>query len=130
MPWSRALETAAALDAAIADLVPDAPEVEPAARLAETLAHECADRGAPEVSELAATIGRALAFITAGKVEPHHTQWLMASAMTTARQALEHLQRGETYAPVALAGARYELETLFPGPETLVQLTAPRKRQT
>jgi hypothetical protein len=130
MPWTPVRETAAALDAAIAALVPDAPEVTTAARLADQLAHECADLAAPEVSELAATIGRALALITQGKVEAHHAQWLMAAAMVAARQALDHLAAGESYAPVALAGARYELETLFPMPDKLVQITAPRKRQT
>jgi hypothetical protein len=124
MPWTRARESAAALDAAIAALDPDAVAADAmqsalatAAVLAGGLASECRDLAAPEVSELAACIERALRLIASGEVEPHHAQWQMAAAMVTVRQALEHIAAGETYAPVALAGARFELETLFPLPD-------------
>ena len=85
--------------------------------IAGGLANECRDIAAPEISELSATIERALRLIASGHVEPHHAQWQMAAAMVAARQALDHLAVGETYAPVALAGARFELETLFPLPD-------------
>jgi hypothetical protein len=124
MPWTRARESAAALDAAIAAIDPDAVAGEAMqaalatdAVLAGGLASECRDLAAPEISELAACIERALRLIASGQVEPHHAQWQMAAALVTARQALDHLAAGESYAPVALAGARFELETLFPMPD-------------
>jgi hypothetical protein len=117
MPWTRCRETAAALETAIQALDPDRPAVEESARLAAALAQECRDLAAPEVGELATTIERALRFIEEGRVEPHHARWQMAAAIVAIRQAVEHLASGETYAPVALAGAKFELETLFPLPD-------------
>ena len=101
-----------------------------AQRLAGDLARECSDRGAPEVAEVAGTIERALFLIADGQIEPHHGQWQMAATMAAVRQALDHLHAGETYAPVALAGARYELETLFPVPPRLITLSGPRTPRT
>lgn len=123
MTWRGCLDDAAALDGAVAALRPDhvaepveQRALEQAAFLATTLARCCADHGAPEIAEVAEVVSRALTLIARGDVDAHHGQWRMASAMLAVRQALAGLAAGDRYAPVALAGARYELETLFPLP--------------
>jgi hypothetical protein len=96
------------LEAAIAALNPDAPDVG-----ATTAAAAIADRIAvehPAVATLARTIARTLLAITNGDVQPHHAQWRLASAALTLRQEMER----DTPAAIALAGAVMDLETLFP----------------
>jgi hypothetical protein len=123
VPWTGIGEEAARVDAAIAAIDPDRPDhdaVLAAAARAHDVAKACRDDAAPELADCAASVGRALQLITTGEIEPHHAKWQMAAAILAIRQALEHLAANESYSPVALAGAQYELETLFPLPGSLI----------
>jgi len=116
-------EEAARLDAAIAAIDPDHPDhdaLRDASARASVIAASCRDLAAPEVADCTTSIGRALLLITTGEIEPHHAKWQMAAAILAIRQALDRLAANETYSPVALAGAQYELETLFPMPGSLI----------
>jgi hypothetical protein len=137
VPWNGIGEDAAALEGAIQRLAPDATMTAPgqdalrdAAARAMAIAQGCRDHAAPEVADCAQSIGLALQLIASGEVEPHHAQWQMAAAIQAIRQALDKLAAGESYSPVALAGAQYELETLFPVPGKLLAPSSLVRRLT
>lgn len=92
------------LEDAIAAIDPDRPDVARAASLADALADH------PAVGALARTIARTLRACETGEVQAHHAQWRLASAALTLRLELERAQPSA----LALDGARYDLETLFP----------------
>lgn len=111
------------LEAAIAALDPDALSID-ALQAAQAIAQRLAERD--DVGRLAATIARTLVGCADGVVQPHHAQWRMASAALTLRQ---EMARAGGPSKVALDGAIYDLEILFPKAEDLLQITVgPRSR--
>jgi hypothetical protein len=107
------------LEQAIAALDPAGADPAALAR-AEALARALAAH--PTCGALAATIARTLAGWARGEVEPHHAQWRLASAALTLSQ---EMARPGGPAEVALAGARHDLDTLFPRlPDSPVPPTA------
>ncbi|MCB9572216.1 MAG: hypothetical protein H6709_09045 [Kofleriaceae bacterium] len=121
MSWSRPIADAAALEAAIAVL--DA--LAEAGTIARRLEADCRALGADDLATTAATLARAFDHVAAGEVEPHHAQWMGAATAWALRQAVTHAAAGYPVDAAALAGARYELETLFPIPATGVRPTRP-----
>ncbi len=129
--WDRyvasGVRDAFALDHGVAALVPsssplEARRTEALALIAFRLGMSSLLVGAEDVARLALAIEHALDLLVSGDIATGAGLPVVASATNTLRQALEQLaapdKSGARVEGLPLAGARYELETLFPVPGT------------
>jgi two-component system chemotaxis sensor kinase CheA len=125
--WDRyvaaGLRDARTLDQGVGELVPmqldlDRPRTEALAQLAFGIGLPSLLVGAEDVGRLALAIERAIDLLALGDIDPGVGLPVLASSTFTLRQALEQLalpdRSGARVEGLPLAGARYELETMFP----------------
>jgi two-component system chemotaxis sensor kinase CheA len=128
--WERfvaaGVRDASALDLGVSALIAaaplDRPRLDALAEISFRLGLSSLLVGAEDVGRLALALERALELLGAGDIDAGAGMPIVASGAHTLRQALDQLaapdRSGARVEGLPLAGARYELETMFPVPAT------------